>query len=239
MRGKTALVVYKPKPKKNTLAKVNRQIKTIKSTLKKERVYGQMVQYYNLTIGSDYTYVNLCDFASQGGVFGTSANDLTGNKAKICSIDLDMYLTASSEKDTIGYTIFLVSLKDNIGSDFNTYTGALGASINNHYVYYNGMAKLNTAVFKIHKTKRITMTNFGKAIGDPTSKQQFGIDCRWNWKIRPNKLVKNAYGDWRGLHSSVDPSNQYYLMIFNDNSALDAENPNIKINQLNNYEVMN
>lgn len=239
MSRKTALVVYKPKKPKQTLAKVDKQIKSIKNTLKKERVYGQKVQYYNVTPTGDLTYLNLCDFASQVGVFGTAANDLTGNKTKICSIDLDMYLTASSEKDTIGYTIFLVSLKDNIGSDFNTYTGALGASINNHYIFYNGMAKLNTSVFKIHKSKRITMTNFGKAIGDPTSKQQFGLDCRWNWKIRPNKIVKNAFGDWNTLHSSVDPSNQYYLLIFNDNSGVDFENPNIKLTQLNNYEVMN
>jgi len=72
---------------------------------------------------------------------------------------------------------------------------------------------------------RRVLTNHGTALANPSAQSQYGTDCRFTIKARPNQVISNVRGDWKVLPCSQDPSKQYYFLIFSDNSAVDLQNP--------------
>ena len=60
---------------------------------------------------------------------------------------MDGYLSLENlindEENTVSFTMFLVSLKDEIGDAFNTASGVLSLTANEHYYQQNGLCMLN------------------------------------------------------------------------------------------------
>lgn len=231
-RGKVAKLA-KSKP-----SAVQALAKSVRSIQRKMRNQHQLLNYKQSgsqdSMSADYNYYNICNYNGMTPVFGTDADDDNNYKIVHQSVGMDFYLslenTINNEKDTIGFTIFLVSLKDHIGSAFNPSTGALTLNANQHYVIQNGLTMLNKKCFNIHKVKRRVFTNHGTSLSNPSAQTQSGTDCRWYWKIGLNKVIQNPTGDWKTLSSALDPSKQYYVLIFNDNSSFDGENPSMSYN---------
>lgn len=196
---------------------------------------------------SDYNSINLSNWSPVSGyqpMFGTVEDDLKdANSFYHKSMGIDMYYYLNNETENITYTVFLVSLKDQIGSAFNPSTGALSLTADVHYVKntsaagYGGLVMLNKGCFNIHKIARFTLGNNGQVASTSSGKLQYGVDRRMYWKWKPRCLVRNPIGNVRGQLSSVDPSKCYYLLIFNDNSVLDAQAQSVQINVVSTIEV--
>jgi len=231
-KGRVAKLAKGRTTKVQALAKA---VSNIQRSMRAKAEYLNFTQTGNDSIVGDLTYIRLSDFQNWSVCFGSTANDSEQNKMIHKSFGMDLRVTLensiNNEENTTGFTVMLVSLKDEIGSNFDPNTSDLN-SLNqpNHYIIREGMVLVNKKVFNIHKQKRFTLSNYGTALTTSAAQTQYGTDCRWYWKLSPNKVVTNPYGDWKSLRSAGDPSKTYYLLIFSDNSSADLENPNIKYN---------
>lgn len=219
--------------------------KAVKSIQRSMRTRTEYLNYRvsdNFGIVGDYSAISLSNYSGWTDIFGSAANDDTQNKMIHKSFGMDCYLSLENtinEPDTTQFTIFLVSLKDNIGSNaFNSSTGALSLSSGVHYSINGGLALLNKKCFSIHATKRCVLTNHGTALTAPSAQTQSGTDKRFYMKWRPNAMITNTQGDWKSLACSPDPSKQYFLLIFSDNSAVDLQNPKFSYNVVHTVQTV-
>ncbi|MEO5351329.1 MAG: hypothetical protein H7836_17055, partial [Magnetococcus sp. YQC-3] len=50
------------------------------------------------------------------------------------------------------------------------------------------------------------------------------------WKLKPRRTIKNPAGNFHTLSASPDPETQYYLLVVNNNSTVDLESPQLRLN---------
>jgi len=234
--GKGVSRLTKAKPTAiTTLAKA---VKSIQSKMRAKTVL------LNYGVKKDYTFLTgnvdqfpLTQYSSWGNIFGSEANDGQANKMTHKSFGIDMYFNSQSESDAINFTVMIVSLKDNF-SGFNNSTGNITLSNNLDYHTQDALAMVNKKNFNIHFVKRFTLGNNGVGLGSSTAQTQYGTDRRFYTRIRCNKTVVNAHGDWKSLGCSQDPSDNYYLLVFNDNEILDATYPRVRFNVVHTVEQL-
>lgn len=228
-RSKVAAIA---KGKTTGLQAVAKQVRHLTRQFGVQKEYLNYSQTFSEGVISDVSIFHLSNFSGWARIFGTAADDDTENKMIHKSCGMDMYLTLENtvnEPDTVEFTCFLVSLKDNIGQNFNPATGGLSLVNNFHYAKSGGLVMLNKKVFNVHKAKRMVLTNHGSSLSNPSAQTQYGTDRRWYWKQRVGKTILNPYGNWKDLVAAPDPSKNYYILIFNDNSSLDLQNPNFQL----------
>jgi len=236
--GKSSGKVAKLAKGKDTSTRV--LAKSIKALQQKVNKQGIDLYYKNpiadVNIASDCLSFNVCDYFSYVPTFGSSADDDVYNRIKHLSSKMDIYINMYNEYNNTQFTAFLVSLKDEIGSSFNPTTGGLSLTADQHYTKvstYSGLIHLNPRYFKVHRVKRFIVGNNGTSAGTATAERQSGkSDIRWSWNIRPNRTIVNPVGNWKALRSTLDPSKNYFVLLFNDNSLLDSEFPQLTMNVL-------
>lgn len=242
-----------PAPKK-TVAKIaagkitNMQTlaKAVKKLQNKDRNEAEYLnftqQFLDNNVDAPCKIVNLSDYSGMVSTFGTSANDNEDNKiihksvGMHCRVSLENVV--NNEESTIGFTAFLVSLNDDVGNVYNNLTGGLTLTLGATHEIIQGMALLNKKIFKVHKTKKFTLTNYNQALISPAAQSQYGTDKRWYWRLPINKTITNPRGDWKQLGCALDPSKQYYLLIFNDNSASDFESPTLSFVAVHTFKTV-
>jgi len=162
-------------------------------------------------------------------VFGANTADLADvQKMYVNSYKLDVRLSQGPESDRIFYSAFIVSLKDEAAdaSTFDPLDGKLVLSDSLHYqpVGSNGRVLLNPKMFNIHHYKRFTM---GGRAGDQSTPETRDL----SFTIVPKqKLIVNTRGNIfgsaaspnNGLTYPKDPSQNYFFLLFNDDSLADA-----------------
>jgi hypothetical protein len=231
-------LLKKPATAVTTLAKA---VKSIQLKMKQKTIYLQYGQGFDTNLSSPVDIFKLSNYSNWQPIFGAAANDATANKMIHKSFGLDMFLNSSNETDSIQFTIFLVSLKDDMrGGGFNNTSGALSLSNGIDYYQLQGLTLLNKSQFNIHAIKRCVLGNNGVGLGSSTAQTQYGTDRRFYMKQRCNKTIVGTpnVGDWKSMDCSQDPSDNYYLLIFNDNGILDAENPRVRINVVHSIEQL-
>lgn len=232
-------LLKKPATAITTLAKA---VKALQLKNKREKIVLNYQTSYNSGVSGDVEIFPLSRIsATWNRIFGAGANDETANAMIHKSIGLDMYLSLENtvnEPDTTQFTMFLVSLKDEFGDQLNLTTGNITLSNGFHYTINGGLVMINKKCFNIHGIKRKVLTNHGTALSAPSAQTQSGTDFRCYMKVRPNARVNSPYGDWKQLNCPADPSKNYFLLVFNDNSVLDLQNPNIRINVVHTVEQL-
>lgn len=229
-KGKTTQV--------QTLAKA---VSRIQRTLRTQPEYLNYSQSDVFNVAGDCSVVNMCNYYTMQDCFGSSANDAANNKIIHKSMGIDCYLALENtlnEPDTTQFTIFLVSLRDSIGSTFVPSSGALSLSSGLHYVIRGGLVLVNKKIFKIHKTKRVVLTNHGTSLANPSAQSQGGTDARFYWKLQANNTIINPTGDWKSMSSAQDPSKQVYMLIFNDNVTADLQSPKFQFNAVHTFKTV-
>lgn len=212
--------------------------RTVRGLQRAQKSQHQYLNYHQggvqENITQDYKAINLCLYNSWTNIFGVDNDDDNNQSAVHQSFGFDGYISLenliNNEEDSVNFTMFLVSLKDTIGSAFNPTTGALSLTNADHYITRSGLVLLNKKCFNIHRVMRRTLTNHGTPLAQPSAQTQGGTDFRFYFKHSPRAKIMNPVGDWRALNSALDPSKQYYLLIFNDNSIVDLESPCITYN---------
>lgn len=226
------------------MSKLQTQINRINKRLRREDEYINLGQWRdNAQLVADYVAVNLSNFNSMDQIFGTSTNDTEANKMIHKSFGLQIKVAlenqlGASELLTTGISMFLVSLKDEASSIFNPATGALSLGINSSYYTTRGYTLLNKKYFNIHKKKFFSLTNHGSALIYSSAQTKYGSNYECYWKWRPNKVITNPTGDVYSLQSALDPSKQYYLLIFNNNSNTANGSPTLTMNAVHTIKVL-
>jgi len=176
----------------------------------------------------------LCNFSAQTLIFGSAADDTTTNQCKYLSSGIDMIVDAAAETDTVNFTMFVVSLKDQATQAFNPTTGLLTLTAGVHYSSLEGMAMVNKTYFNVHKVKRFATGNHGAASYVSSALDDSKLRMRTYFKIKPNMTVKNPTGDWKALVCPRDPSQNWYILFFNNDT--DADAPTLTMNQVSTYK---
>lgn len=231
-------------PKKSVTKKVTALAKTVKkltaisydkvAMAMTASVSGMTLPYYQWHLN------NL--MSSWQPIFGYDNNDFSDvNKCYVNSYKVDARIEQASESDLIYYSLFLVSLKDDAADSitFDPATGALNLNNPQHYTTAgggNGKVFVNPRVFNIHGYKRFYM---GGRAGDQSSPVVRDV----SFKIVPKqKLITNPKGNIFGIGGLAfpkDPSKNYYLLAFNDDSGADFATNTIRIGGIANLAIPN
>ncbi len=227
------------KPKSTAITTLAKAVKNIQLKMKAKTITTNWGQQFDTELSSDFDQFKLSNYSGWNPIFGAAANDTYANSMIHKGFGLDMYLNSSTETDSIQFTVFLVSLKDDMRANgFNNSNGTLSLSSGFDYYAQNGLVLLNKKNFNIHSVKRCVLGNNGVGLGSSTAQTQYGTDRRYYMKMRVNKKITNIAGDWKALDISQDPSDNFYLLIFNDNGILDAANPRVRINVVHTVEQL-
>jgi len=156
-------------------------------------------------------------------IFGSNNTDSSNaDKIYVNSYKMDVRLIQSNEADRIFYTMFIVSLKDdaNDATTFDPATGNLTLANGVHYqtLSTNGRVLVNQKFFNIHQYKRFEM---GGRPGDQSTPET--RDLSFTIVPKQKKIVNprgNCLGNATYTHPK-DPSQNYYMLLFNDDSLGD------------------
>lgn len=233
--------------KKGLLTKMVKDIKTLKKNVRvaytKHYLYGS---FTSTEAGFTFPYwaQNLCNFNTLAPCFGTNETDINGNSHwKWDKMELDLIISANTEKDNMYLTCHVVSLK----KDSNLYSKTSGNlfTLTNVVNYINNgisglsQTSINPDDFTIHYTKRIILGNNSIAGYAPTGTGAGNVKnvVRKKITIYPNTVIKNPDGNVRALTCNQSEAQQYFLIIFNDNSNVDIETPLASLNVLHTIRV--
>lgn len=239
MRKRSSALKKLTKPRRTTaVQQLAKQVLTLKRQFKRDQEYLNYAQTwsdYNLSSG--YNALHLNDFSTWARIFGTSANDDTQNGCIWKSTGLDMKFDIGNEPANVNFTVMLLHCKDTAKGLISA-AGVLSLTAGDAYYTQSGLTMVNKKYFNILKIKRFSLGNNGQSAATSTAQTQFGTDRRYYMKFRPNKKIINPNGDWKNLAQSLDPSGNYYLVVFNDNSALDLEYPHITMNAVHTVQTL-
>lgn len=227
--------------KKSAVRTLAKQIQGIKNTLKTHAQVYYTGKKGSAAVTGDYQYVNLSEIANSDSIFGTDLfDDFNVERTRHMNMAIDNYVTLEngliSEEETVQFTYFIVSLRDEIGSAFDPDTGLLYLNANDHYYRQGGIVMLNKKFFNIHKVKRFVLSNHGTSLASPSAQTQHGTDKRFYMRQSVNKIIINPQDPVRVLRTALDPSKTYYALLFNNDSALDGEWGRWDINVVNKYK---
>lgn len=178
----------------------------------------------------------LDQYASMSTIFGTGTNDMHCNRAIDRSDTLDITVQLDNlvmtEPSTCNFTCYIVQLKDSIGTNY-TSTGALNLTNAVHYQsapFLGQNVLLNLKYFKILKTKKFILTNYGQPLTASSANTQDTFK-RWTWKLKRRALIQNPEGDFNA-RAPMDPSQARFLLIFSDDTNADAQSPLFTVNHV-------
>lgn len=182
-------------------------------------------------INTPYTIQRLTCFSVDAPAFGTDPNDLLGSKVLLKSITCKCNVTLDTppnpEEETQNVELYAVSLRDSANDLLNQTTGTLNnLSQGVHYYQYQGFTYINMKYFKVHAHKRWQLST-GVDIS-PGAQNLDGYNGRLDFKINVDKVIAAPSDNtnnqsWKAMTCSRDPSQNYFLIWFTDNSSLDTE----------------
>lgn len=215
-------------------APVSKQLRVLKAQVKKlnkvsyEKVETFSAPAQSVSITSLWHSFSLSNnLNSLFPVWGYNATDLANcDKAYLNRKNIMVSIRQANEPNLIRYTMFLVSLKDQ-GADSTTFDPATGnltlANITHYTQLGTDQVRLSPRFFNIHAVRRFTMGYEGSA--GPTADTR--SERRFRFKITPKqKLIQNPKGNVFANPAFTfpkDPSQNYFIVIFNDNSSADLQ----------------
>lgn len=226
-------------PRKYTRRKRKASVKTVRAIVKRAlRPMQKVVRLYqHYTWGqliSPVVIQNVSKINTAEQVFDTEPDDLHANQCKLLKKEMKIVITADTEKDYCGISIYVVSLKNSVAdADFDALTGVLNLTSGKHYKSGQGLTFVNPHYFNIMFRRDISFSNLSAT---NTSTGAFSGSTRTYSKIlRLNHLIRNPVGNWHALNHPNKPSQNIYVLAFNNNSGLDLESPYIYINVLDTF----
>lgn len=255
--GKYAKKKTYGKYKKYNVGVLAKKVKKIQREMTKKRIPLYLMNNgasitSNLT--QPYTIQKLCKFSDDTPIFGTDANDLEGSKVLFKSITLkinvDLENLSETEEETTRIEMFIVSLKDEANDIFNVANGDITLTSGIHYWQFGptgvpngGYAYLNKKYFNIIKHKRFQLTNYGASLAVSGAQNEYGSNWHYDCKIPINKVINAPMSNstnqtWKTLACPRDPSENYYVIWFNDNFTTDGEFPRSNCLALKKFEKL-
>lgn len=249
-RKGTKVPWYKQPKTMTTLAKrINRLQRKVDGEKEVHYCYHQVSA---LALTNDYSSINVTNYnkllnaSSDGGpLFGSSSPDFDAvNKVLHHSTTIQYTIDIANEMDNVQLTIMLLSLKQEGRALYDPATSAAPLYITDgpHFRKVGGMTMVNKKLFNIHYIKNLNIGNNNQAVTAPTADNGLLRIYSDSIKIKPRCTVTNpgvlgGTGDIDVLYADPKATQQYYLVIFNNNSGIDAQSPTITMNQITRFET--
>lgn len=218
--------------KTTSVAKLARDIRMLKAKQKVSLTHAAYGQQSGTDMGDPYTATIISNFVNWDTLWPSTvtSSHQTRSKMKWKSTICDVNITLdniNNEEGEVQFTAFLISPKNARGQV------ALSGSVptlvaDQDYYSYAGKTFLNLNSWKIHSMKRFTLTG-----GDGADMQTGSIFKRFRLKAyHKGRIVENPDGSWKSLSRPGEPSDDLFLVVFNNNSVGDLENPRWDYNVL-------
>lgn len=233
----------RPVKRTKTGAKIKSTYALTKQVNKLARKVNQGFQkiYYRRSIelfpAANYVWSQINFLPGLTPVFGTFQSDETSNKAYLKSMRLDINLRPNTEPQTVDYTFYIVSMKNNsLSSTYDRQLNTLTLTpdedfIQNGTLTTQAQVFLNPKIFNIHMCRRIRTEAFP---GNQPLVQTRNHRMTFK-KYFKNEVYSNPEGNW--FNSEIANSKRYFALCFNNNISLDLENPALDINCLLEFNV--
>jgi len=184
------------------------------------------------------------DYVNYSPCFGSAVSDYANaNKFYHGQTTLDFVFDWGNENDNIDMTCFLVQLKGLANDKYNKSTGALTLASPIDYIIPNSalanLVTLNPKMFNVLKTKRFRLGNNGVSIATSTANGPNVVSKKFRWSFNINKTIGSATGNVQQQLASQVPSNQYYVLMFNNNNVIDLQYPIYNVQVMHNITVPN
>lgn len=215
------------KPARQAIPALQRQVTRLKRAivpLTQNKLTYQLSGNFNpgTATGDGFTLIKLSECNLWTRVFGTDADDEQSHCFRQKIGKLKWQLTINGESALVNYTIAVVSLtKIGVTELWNAATGGLNnVNQGQHYLRtsgFNGMGVfLNKRYFNIHYYR--TTTTYSSTgypgEGKPVRNGTINVPCR---------DFINPLGDWKVKGYNPAASSNMFLMVFNNDSTLDAD----------------
>lgn len=212
-------------------------VNRLNSKYAKDLAYSHYKVTTDQNLSSDF---KVWDFTNTGDmtlVFGVDP----GAGASFNRVDLDVQVTIANEPSEITYSFFLVSLREETASQLmsNLSEQLTGMTENIHYTKGPpnhggwGQVFLNPSFFITHRSSRFQLSGLKYDDGAGSeARNQIGTVKRLHYSIPWRKRLVSGRGVWDGTVSTVPFTARLWLLMFNDNSAADAQYPHVTGNGL-------
>lgn len=211
------------------VVKLQRDVRAVKSTTS-EVFYGTGGNSPVGNVGGTNVYIQpLSQYSTWSRIFGTDADDESNHSALWKKTELDMEINANGERANVDYSMFIVTLTK-LGQEelFTPATGGLAgplgtttlANSTHYYQALSGMTYLNKRYFNIIRRKRLVTGSAGALATDTPD-----LNPRFQTVIKHNAgkghTLRNPKGDWKAIPSPQVAAQNYYILIFNNDSTAD------------------
>lgn len=191
---------------------------------------AQFYQAFDKNMSTIYTKQNITPKFSWTEVFGANENLAESGTLVVDSMHMEYAVLPNTEEALCDITVTVVTPKSQ--KVYEETTGMTLFIQNTDYVYYDGLVLWNLKRFKLHHYKR-TQTVMQQNVTTDTETGSYTPLIQKNnigrCKMNLNHKIKNTLGPWGDVAQDELP---YYmhtvLVVFNNNSALDVNYPNIK-----------
>lgn len=235
-KGSKSIYTKKVKPARYALPALARQVATLKrkvSGTTSDVQYTTSVNNPIGNVGGTNTYIfPISQYSNWTRIFGTDADDESNHKALWRKSNFDFQINANGERNLIDYAFYLVSLtklgmEELFTPSSGGLAGPLGVSTLTNGVHFidggvgHGMTMLNRKYFNIHQAKRYRTGAVPSTLATDTN----DLSKRWYLKMSHNSgkghTLQNPKGDWKAIPSPQLAAQNYYILIFNNDSTAD------------------
>jgi len=207
---------------------------------KRQRLGSQISQYqylYEANLTSDYNVFDVVVPTSWVNIFADPDAVENATRITMKHIKFDMLFTCNTERAPVTFSCFLVTLKPDTADQVLSVAGSnLGLmSAGAHYAKagtYSGLVHLNEQFFTIRKQWRFTVTTEMLSTHTEASREASTSYKRISFNFPYSRSLHSGRNSWRTALNSdrVASSAKLFLLMFNDNSSLDLENPKATVN---------
>jgi hypothetical protein len=207
---------------KATVTTLARRINRVSRMAKRGSTAIQMYKVITSTnLLSNFNYFSIMDYINYTPIFGASGLDFNNaNKITHKKTTMDFLFDYGNETDNIDITCFLVQLKALANNAYDKTNGILSMTNGQEYIIpssaLSNLVTLNPKMFNVLKTKRFRLGNNGVAIGTSTAQGINSTAKKFKWVLNVNKIIGSATGNVQQQYASQSPTNQYYVLIFNN-----------------------
>lgn len=193
---------------------------------------------FDTTVAADYAVHDLVVPASWTNIFADPDSVENATRVSTKSVQLDILVTANTEiTSPVDFTCFVVSLKSDTADQLMSIAGSdlNGLVSGAHYAKassYSGLVHLNEQFFTIHRKWKFTVTSELYTSPTEQSKQATASFKRLGAVIPWNRRLWSGRNGWRSALTSDRVASQakLYVLMFNNNSGLDFQNPHVIVN---------
>lgn len=219
------------------LAALSKQVSMLQKGQRKLTVRSMYTNAWDNNISANYFIKSLVQPQSWSSVFGEGQNVAEAQRLNISKVSIDWLMSPGRESAQIDYTVFLISARNVKVWNETAGLTTLQNNPNGQQDYTDQpITFMNTKRFKVHKTWRvqtsgITTKVLGTVPATDVNVVNTGKSARRYHKMPFKRYLQTSIGQesWSQIDDDDVPiSCGLAIVAFNNNSALDLENPNFR-----------